>query len=130
GVTGGFWGSGCARLPGVERRTRLTAEAGLRLRATPISDYPPPAALAEQLHDLLAPDAGPDGDQAAAIRRAFAEIPLSRLRSAGLLESLLQLAGLAEPSASAPQKDDEIAAIENLDTAALVALAMNHGNAS
>jgi acyl carrier protein len=130
----GFLDLGFDSLTAVELRNRLIATTGLRLPATTIFDYPTPAAVADRLYELFTPAEDPD----AVVRRALADIPLSRLREAGLLEALLQLTqdardgnGNADPGqgdgspASEPHKGDQTSVIETLDAAALVAMALN-----
>ncbi|MGP3972257.1 type I polyketide synthase, partial [Streptomyces sp. 6N223] len=125
----GFLDLGFDSLTAVELRNRLIAATELRLPSTVIFDYPTPEAVAGRLHELLAPA---EEDPDAAVRRALARIPVARLREEGLLEALLQLAGVPgaeESAASEPPKGDQIAEIETLDTAALVALALNEDKA-
>ncbi|KAK1185304.1 type I polyketide synthase, partial [Streptomyces sp. NBS 14/10] len=88
-------------LTAVELRNRLTTATGLRLPATVAFDFPNPTALAEHVRALLLPangnGAGVDGTSASdpgeeELRAAVASIPLGRLREAGLLSVLLDLA--------------------------------------
>src|SRR5215470_5725567 len=55
------------------------------------------------------------------VRTALAAIPLARLSQAGLLEPLLRLAGLGDDR----KADDEVTAIDDLDTDSLIRLASN-----
>ncbi len=119
----GFLDLGFDSLTALELRNQLISSTGLKLSATVIFDYPSPAALAGHMDELMSPTEDPE----AAIRRKLAEIPLAQLRAAGLMEALLQLAG-DEGSASAAPKGDEMAAIETLDAAALVAMALKNTN--
>ena len=95
----------------------------MRLPATVTFDYPTPAALATHLFGQLRPaEAGPD-DEETRFRKAFAAISLSRLRSAGVMDVLLNLIGAEEPdhaSAEADEDDD----IDTIDTESLIDMAL------
>ncbi|GAA1957156.1 type I polyketide synthase [Kitasatospora viridis] len=103
-------------LTAVEFRNQLNEATGLRLSATLIFDYPNPTVLAEHLDAALAPAEGAAEEaREAAVRQALGAIPLARLRDAGLLDSLLELAGLAAESSADPTGQDGGGSGESID---------------
>ncbi|MFD8387130.1 type I polyketide synthase, partial [Streptomyces sp. NPDC059679] len=130
-------------LTAVELRNRLTTATGLRLPATVAFDFPNPTALAEHVRALLLPangnGAGADRTSASdpgeeELRAAVASIPLGRLREAGLLSVLLDLAeapgGLGSVGAAAVPAARSAAegpgSIDEMDIDSLIGLA--HGD--
>ncbi len=113
-------------LAAVELRNRLTQVTGLQLPATLVFDHPTPTAVAELLRARVQGDAGDDPPEAA-IGRVIASIPLAQLRSAGLLEALLELAARGDGSADdAPvaADGDEDDLIDSMDVESLVSRAL------
>ncbi|MEU6883122.1 type I polyketide synthase [Streptomyces sp. NPDC046712] len=118
-------------LTSVEFRNRMGEETGLRLAAGLIFDYPSIRVLARHLREQLAPQIPADPDRLAAdpearVRLALQTIPLSRLRESGLMDSLLELAGLDDTDGQ-PSGDGEagIEDIDEMDTESLISMALN-----
>jgi acyl transferase domain-containing protein/NAD(P)-dependent dehydrogenase (short-subunit alcohol dehydrogenase family)/acyl carrier protein len=107
-------------LSAVQMRDRLTAATGIALPAAAVFDHPTPAALAHQLLVELFPDtAEPDGDpEETRLRDALASIPLSRIRSAGLLDILLRMASTDEPEPAG----DTVSDLDAMDGESLLAM--------
>ncbi|HEX8690697.1 MAG TPA: SDR family NAD(P)-dependent oxidoreductase, partial [Solirubrobacterales bacterium] len=81
-------------LAAVELRNRLATATGMSLQPTLVFDHPTSEAVAVHLLARLAPagDAVPEMEsEEREIREALASIPLSRLRQAGLMDSLMRL---------------------------------------
>ncbi|WTW92289.1 SDR family NAD(P)-dependent oxidoreductase [Streptomycetaceae bacterium NBC_01309] len=130
-----FKALGFDSLTAVELRNRLNAATGLSLPSTVVFDQPNPAALVRHILGKLAPDGAsgtikPPSTSAALgeadeqeMRRAFAAIPLARLRDAGLLDALLQLASTSEDFPN-PAADDPADAIADMEVDDLVRMAL------
>ncbi|SEF36329.1 Acyl transferase domain-containing protein [Amycolatopsis pretoriensis] len=109
-------------------RNKLSLVTGLKLPVSLIFDYPTPRILSEFLVGELAPAEEAVPEEAVTeqgVRDALAGIPLEKLRAAGLLDGLLELAGvrLAEEITEEPEAVEE-ASIDDLDTDALISMAI------
>ena len=94
-------------LTAVEMRNRLKSATGLPLSPTLIFDYPNSAALAGHIHRELVGMSEPAAPAAvpgeAEIQRVVGSIPVKRLRQAGVLELLLELANESDGSEAGPK---------------------------
>ncbi|MDX2937677.1 acyl carrier protein [Streptomyces ipomoeae] len=119
-----FLNLGMDSLSAVDLRDRLDRATGLRLPSTLVFDYPTPVEVARYLRDQL--DSDPDGSSAdpqeAAVRRILTSVPLEKLRRAGLLEPLLQLAEMdaEEPGPPPENGSGDIAEMDAEDLIDLV----------
>ncbi|BBZ39355.1 type I polyketide synthase [Mycobacterium conspicuum] len=115
-------------MTGVELRNRLKVDTGLAgaaLSRTLIFDYPTPTALADHLaHHLLGGHQEESDEER--IWSALRKIPLQELRRTGLLDKLLQLAGLPDGSPRESTVDDDV--IDGLSADALIAMALDEAD--
>ncbi len=110
-------------LAAVELRNRLTQATGLKLAATLIFDHPTPTAVVKLLLARVAVEKGKGAELEPGeeeIRRALSTIPLSHLRRAGLMETLMELADSDGELLHAGDENDNAEQIDTMDVADLV----------
>nr|BFD89957.1 hypothetical protein KitaXyl93_13170 [Kitasatospora sp. Xyl93] len=109
----------------VELRNRLSKVLGVKLASTMVFDHPNATALAEQiLREFIPEQAAPEGDSdELALREAISAIPLARIRQAGLLDLLLQLADPAQDNGAGSRTDAE--SIDGMDAEDLIRIALD-----
>ncbi|MEV6766964.1 beta-ketoacyl reductase, partial [Streptomyces sp. NPDC051105] len=101
-------------LAAVELRNRLTQATGLRLPTTLVFDHPTPEAVAQYLIPVAMPGGTVPAQRSSEedeIRELLVSIPIGRLRQAGLLETLMELANSSEdvaPTAGDSESIDEM----------------------
>ncbi|MEU0546152.1 beta-ketoacyl reductase, partial [Nocardia sp. NPDC005978] len=107
-------------LSAVELRNRLRSATGLPLPITMAFDYPSPDALAAFIHGEIAPSAEAVVESADSIlRQKIAEIPIDRLRHAGLLDLIIDLADAGRDIPESREAEIATMELDQLITAAL-----------
>ncbi|NUQ97201.1 MAG: SDR family NAD(P)-dependent oxidoreductase [Streptomyces sp.] len=137
----GFRTLGFSSVTAVELANKLGAAVGVKIPATFAFDYPNARAAAARLDELLMVPSDAAA-QEAEIRQVLQNVPLSRLRAAGLLDDLLELAGTRveaggwndtpgdEPQhgLAAPDEESALTEVDALDAEALVDLVLGQSD--
>ncbi|MFI9721762.1 type I polyketide synthase [Streptomyces sp. NPDC052396] len=116
-------------LTSVELCNRLASSTGLRLPSTLVFSYPTPRELSQYISGLLRPEpaARTSSAEDAEIREVLQNLSVDRLRSAGILELVLECAGPLRPDADGRVPDAATGAgeLHAMDLEALVDLALD-----
>ncbi len=109
-------------LTAVELRNRLNVATGLTSHSTLIFDYPTPVSLAQHLSSKLSPEPTryvESDPEEMEIRKVLESVSLARLREAGLIDTLLQLAE-SNGDARATEAGEEASKIDEMDVDELI----------
>ncbi len=122
-------------LTAVELRNRLTLATGLRPSTTVVFDYPTPSRLVDYFVGRISPDVESDADVDPVereLRRMLVSLPIARIREAGLLAPLLELAGPAQQTSQedASADDGPEPHIDSLDVDELVRVSLERAAAA
>ncbi|MFE2864728.1 type I polyketide synthase [Embleya sp. NPDC059259] len=114
-------------LTSVELCNRLASATALRLPSTLVFSYPTPRELGRHVRGLLRATEQPGSAEDARIREVLRNVPIERLRSAGILELVLACADSPHPDADgqAPDTEADPGELAALDLEALVDLALD-----
>ncbi|MFE0057831.1 type I polyketide synthase [Streptomyces sp. NPDC059003] len=114
-------------LTSVELCNRLASGTGLRLPSTLVFSYPTPRELGAHIYGQLRPEPRTSPDEDARIREALATVSIEKLRSAGVLDLVLECAEPAAANADGQAADADTGADElaDLDLDALVDLVLD-----
>ncbi|MET7298773.1 type I polyketide synthase [Embleya sp. NPDC005575] len=112
-------------LTSVELCNRLASSTGLRLPSTLVFSYPTPRELGRHISGLLRPAARPSSAEDAEIREVLRNVPIDRLRSAGLLELVLACANPPRSNVEEQVPNADAGELAALDLEALVDLALD-----
>ncbi|WP_406289346.1 type I polyketide synthase [Embleya sp. NBC_00896] len=112
-------------LTSVELCNRLASSTGLRLPSTLVFSYPTPRELGRHVCGLLRPAARTGSAEDAEIREVLRNVPIDRLRSAGILELVLACADPSRSDADGQPPDADAGELAVMDLEALVDLALH-----